>query len=69
MRFVIMSRACELAFTGEALSAQQALAWGLVSRVVPHAALMHEAMDLARRIAANPGNVLRMTKRLLREGE
>ena len=30
---------------------------------------MDEALALARRIAANPGGVLRMTKRLLREGE
>ena len=58
-----------MAFTGEALSAQEALACGLVSRVVPHDMLMETALALARKIAANPGGVLRMTKRLLREGE
>jgi enoyl-CoA hydratase/carnithine racemase len=68
-RAVGMSKASEMAFTGEALSAQEALACGLVSRVVPHAALMQTAMALAQKIAANPGGVLRMTKRLLREGE
>lgn len=68
-RVVGMSMACEMAFTGEALDAQAALACRLVSRVVPHQALMDEARGLARRIAANPGGVLRMTKRLLREGE
>jgi enoyl-CoA hydratase/carnithine racemase len=68
-RAVGMSRACEMAFTGEALNAQQALACGLVSRVVPADALMDEARALARKIAANPGGVLRMTKRLLREGQ
>jgi enoyl-CoA hydratase/carnithine racemase len=41
----------------------------LVSRVVPADQLMNEAMALAQKIAANPGTVLRMTKRLLREGE
>lgn len=68
-RVVGMSKACEMAFTGEALDAQQALACGLVSRVVSPAQLMPEAMALAQKIAANPGTVLRMTKRLLRTGE
>jgi enoyl-CoA hydratase/carnithine racemase len=68
-RVVGMSKACEMAFTGEAIDAQQALACGLVSRVVPAKDLMNEAMALAQKIAANPGTVLRMTKRLLREGE
>jgi enoyl-CoA hydratase/carnithine racemase len=64
-----MSKASEMAFTGDALNAQEALACGLVSRVVPHESLLDEAKRLAERIAANPGGVLRMTKRLLREGE
>lgn len=68
-RAVGMSKACEMAFTGEALNAQQALACGLVSRVVAPEQLMDEARALARKIAANPGGVLRMTKRLLREGQ
>jgi enoyl-CoA hydratase/carnithine racemase len=68
-RVVGMSKASEMAFTGEALTAQEALACGLVSRVVPADALMAEARKLAAKIAANPGGVLRMTKRLLREGE
>ena len=68
-RVVGMSKASEMAFTGEAITAQEALACGLVSRVVPHDSLMEAAMTLARKIAANPGGVLRMTKRLLREGE
>jgi enoyl-CoA hydratase/carnithine racemase len=68
-RVVGMSKACEMAFTGEAIKAADALACGLVSRVVPPEQLMPEAMALAQKIAANPGTVLRMTKRLLREGE
>jgi enoyl-CoA hydratase/carnithine racemase len=68
-RAVGMSKASEMAFTGEALSAHEALACGLVSRVVAPEALMETALVLARKIAANPGGVLRMTKRLLREGE
>jgi enoyl-CoA hydratase/carnithine racemase len=64
-----MSKAAEMAFTGDSLSAQEALACGLVSRVVAPEKLMEEALNLANKIAANPGGVLRMTKRLLREGE
>ena len=68
-RVVGLSRACEMAFTGEAIDAQTALAWGLVSRVVPAAQLMDAARALARRIAANPGYAVRMTKRLIKEGQ
>ncbi len=68
-RAVGMARAAEMAFTGEAISAAQALAWGLVSRVVAPEQLQAEAKALAAKIAANPGVVMRMTKRLLREGE
>jgi enoyl-CoA hydratase/carnithine racemase len=68
-RTVGRSRAAEMAFTGEAIDAREALACGLVSRVVPPAELLPEARRLAARIAVNPGQTLRMTKRLLREGE
>jgi enoyl-CoA hydratase/carnithine racemase len=67
-RIVGWSKACEMAFTGDALSAQEALACGLVSQVVPGAELMAAARKLANRIAANPPLAVRATKRLLREG-
>ncbi len=68
-RVVGMSKASEMALTGEALNAQEALACGLVSRVSAPEQLMEAAHTVARKIAANPAGVLRMTKRLLREGE
>jgi len=68
-RAVGMSRALEMSFTGDALTAAEALQCGLVSRLVPHADLLPEARRLAARIAANPGPTLRLTKRLLREGQ
>nr|WP_255429579.1 crotonase/enoyl-CoA hydratase family protein [Ramlibacter albus] len=68
-RAVGLSKASEMAFTGEAVSAQEALACGLVSRVVPAEQLMETALGVARKIAANPGGPLRMTKRLIREGQ
>ena len=68
-RVIGASRAAEMSFTGDALSASDALSCGLVSRVVPHDELLAEAHRLASRIAANPGQALRMTKRLLREAQ
>ncbi len=68
-RVVGLSKAMEMSFTGDALSAAEALQCGLVSRVVPADALLSTAQQLAARIAANPGPTLRLTKRLLREGQ
>lgn len=64
-RLVGLAKALELALTGDAISAEDALACGLVTKVVPEPALMLEALALARRIAANPRHAVRMTKRLL----
>jgi enoyl-CoA hydratase/carnithine racemase len=66
-RIVGMSRAAELSFTGDTIDAQQALAWNLVSRVVPHDELMAAARELAGRIAQHASQGLRLTKRLMRE--
>jgi len=68
-RAVGLSKASEMAFTGDMIDAQEALACGLISRVVPADQLMTEARALAARIAANPGPALRMAKRLIREGQ
>ena len=68
-RAVGMAKASEMAFTGEAISAKDALACRLVSRVVSNDDLMPAAHALAAKIAANPSKVTRMTKRLLREGQ
>lgn len=67
-RIVGYSKACEMAFTGDMLGAEEALRCGLVSRVVPDAELLAAAKALAGRIAANPPHAVRMTKRLLLEG-
>jgi len=66
-RIIGMSRAAEMSFTGDTIDAQQALAWNLVSQVVPHEQLMVRARSLAARITANAGHGLRLTKRLMRE--
>ncbi len=66
-RIVGLARAAELSFTGDTIDATQALEWSLVSRVVPHDELMPTARSLAGRIAANPPDAVRLTKRLMRE--
>lgn len=68
-RVIGMSRASELLYTGDTIDAATARDWGLVSKVVPGAALMDEARALAERICRQPPDVLRLTKRLLREGQ
>jgi len=66
-RIIGHARAAELFFTGDTIDAKTALEWGLVSRVVPAAALMDDARALAAKIARQPPGVLRMTKMLMRE--
>ena len=66
-RIVGASKAAEMSFTGDALTAQQALEAGLVSRVVKADALLAETRSLAERIAARSTPALRLTKKLLRE--
>lgn len=68
-RAIGMSRASEMAFTGDPIDAATAQRWGLVSQIVEPDELMGAARRLAGRIAANPSQVLRMTKKLLREGQ
>jgi len=63
------ARAAELFFTADTIDAATALSWGLVNRVVPAASLMEEAKALAGKIARQPPDVLRMTKRMMREGQ
>ncbi len=53
-RLIGEARARELALLGEALSAAQALDWGLINRCVPDADLMAEAETLAGKLAAGP---------------
>lgn len=68
-RVISLSRACEMSFTGDPVDAGTALQWGLVSKVVPGEDLLTEARRIADRIAVNPPQVLRMAKRLIREGQ
>lgn len=66
-RAVGFAKAAELSLTGDTIDAAEALACGLVSRVVPDDQLLDAARALAAKIAANPPFAVRMTKRLLWE--
>jgi enoyl-CoA hydratase/carnithine racemase len=56
-RVVGISRAMEWVATGRVFGAEEALAGGLVSRVVPHEELLATARALAREIVENTGAV------------
>jgi enoyl-CoA hydratase/carnithine racemase len=67
-RVIGPKRAMELLLTGETISAQQALATGLINRVVPQAALKEAVDALVKRIADQSGPVLSMMKQVIFEG-
>lgn len=64
-RIVGTAKALELTLTSEFIDASTALQLGMVSRVVTPEALDETSAALARRIASNPPQALRMAKRLV----
>jgi 2-(1,2-epoxy-1,2-dihydrophenyl)acetyl-CoA isomerase len=63
-RLVGRARAMELSMMGEKLSAEKALEWGLIYRVVDDAQLMDEAKKLARDLASGPTVALSLIRKL-----
>lgn len=61
-RAIGKARAMELVLTGRTMSAREAEAAGLVTRVVPTAATVGAALELAGRIAAMPPLAVRAAK-------
>jgi 2-(1,2-epoxy-1,2-dihydrophenyl)acetyl-CoA isomerase len=66
-RLVGLAKAQELLYLSPRLSAEEALALGLVHRVVPAERLMEEAMGKAQELAQGPTRALALTKKLLLE--
>jgi 2-(1,2-epoxy-1,2-dihydrophenyl)acetyl-CoA isomerase len=64
-RLIGLRRTQELMLTDRRLSAAEAHAWGLVTRVVPDAELEAESEKLARSLAAGPTRAFAEVKRLL----
>ncbi len=68
IRQIPLCRAKELMFTGEQISAAEAVALGLANRTLPRAQLLDEALALAGRIAQKSPLTLKLLKRSLRDG-
>lgn len=62
-------RAAELLLLGEPFSAQRAKEMGLVTEVVPEDQLFDTAMAQAKKLAGKPAASLRLTKRLMKQGQ
>ncbi|USS41112.1 enoyl-CoA hydratase-related protein [Thermococcus aggregans] len=62
-RNISAKRAFEMAFTGEMITAQEALEWGLVNKVVPKEKLEEETMALAKKLARHSLSVLETGKK------
>lgn len=57
--------AMELTLTGNTISAETALRWGLINKVVPHDQLLDAALDYARQIASNAPLATQAAKELV----
>jgi enoyl-CoA hydratase/carnithine racemase len=66
-RIVGRRQALELLLSGRMIDAREALAIGMINRVVPHETLMQETLTFAGTIAANSHSSLRMTKKLFND--
>jgi 2-(1,2-epoxy-1,2-dihydrophenyl)acetyl-CoA isomerase len=58
-----MARATEMAFLNQPLTAEQAMSYGLVSRVYPDEELSNAVAEMAARLAAGPTRSFGLTKR------
>lgn len=64
-RLVGLHRALAMTMLGEPITAEDAHGLGLVYKVFPHAQLMDEAMNLAKKMASMPTRGLGLTKKAL----
>ena len=67
-RIMGVGKAKELIFSGEMISAEEALRIGLVERVVPHEEIMSEARKLAESIAKRAPFAVSMSKKAINSG-
>ncbi len=61
-RAVGKAKAMEIVLTGKTISAEEALKWGLINKVVPVEYFLQEAKDLAKEIASKPPVAVRLAK-------
>lgn len=63
--YMSLLKAKELIFTGDRITPQQAVEFGLANRVVAPEKLMDDARELAEKMLRQPANALRETKKLM----
>ena len=66
-RIIGQGRASDLLYTGRAMSAEEAYAWGFYNRLVAPEALRGDAMALAAELANGPSFAHGVTKRMLHQ--
>jgi 2-(1,2-epoxy-1,2-dihydrophenyl)acetyl-CoA isomerase len=62
-KLIGLGRASEFAFTNQPIEAEQALAWGLVNRIVPAESLAEQAFQWASLLARGPVQAMGLAKR------
>ncbi len=67
-RLVGKNRAKEMIFTGKNISADKAMAYGMVNEVFPHESLMEEVMKTAKILASKGRVTLRAAKEAIQAG-
>lgn len=67
-RTIGISRALHLLLTGALITAEQALAWGLITSTIPASSLREEALQLAHHLASLAPLALRALKHAIYEG-
>ncbi|MBI4288483.1 MAG: enoyl-CoA hydratase/isomerase family protein [Chloroflexi bacterium] len=67
-RIIGVGKAAELIFTGRMVEAQEALSMGILNKLVPHAQLREETLELAKQIASGPPLALRWSKVSMYQG-
>jgi len=68
-RLIGASRAKEVMFLGDFMSAEQAFGWGLLNRMVPGEVVLHTAVEFAAQLANRPARAIQIMKRGLRDFE
>ncbi|WP_374000327.1 enoyl-CoA hydratase-related protein [Bdellovibrio bacteriovorus] len=65
-RVIGYSKAMQMSLTGDLVSGEEALKWGLLNYLVEEATLEAEAEKLATKLAANPPVAVQMTKKAMK---
>ena len=66
-RLLGLRQALELVLLNPRLTAQEALQWGLINRVIPDSSLDSEALKIAAQLAASPTAAVGVAKNLLNQ--